>query len=141
MSCHFQNINAPSIIVTPIWSQSFELMCDANDFAIGVVLGQHREKLFGVIYYASRTFDVAQVNYTTTEKQLLAVVFAFDKFRPYLHGSKVVVCTDHAALKFLFEKKDVKTILIRWVLQLQEFDFTIKDRKGSENVVADGLYD
>lgn len=63
-------------------------MYDVSDFAIGFVLGQLREKLFMAIYYASRTLNVAQVNYTTTETELLAAVFAFDKFRPYLLGSK-----------------------------------------------------
>ena len=66
-----------------------------------------------VIYYASRTLNDAQLNYTTTEKESLAVVFALDKFRSYLIGSKVIVFTDHAALKYLLSKKDAKAQLIR----------------------------
>lgn len=114
-------------------------MCDASDWAVGAVLGQKREKLFRVIYYASKTLDSAQMNYTTTEKELLAVVYAFDKFRPSLVGTHTIVHTDHAAIRYLFNKKDSKPRLVRWILLLQEFDMEIKDRKGCENVVADHL--
>ena len=92
-----------------------------------------------VIQYASKTLDNAQRNYATTEKEFLAVVFACDKFRPYIVDSKVTIHTDHAAIKYLMEKKDAKPRLIRWVLLLQEFDLHIVDRKGAENPVADNL--
>ena len=127
------------IITPPDWSIPFELMCDASDYALGAVLGQRKNKQPHVIYYASRTLNDAQLNYSTTEKELLAVVFALDKFRSYLIGTKVIVFTDHAALKYLFTKKEAKPRLIRWMLLLQEFDIEIRDKKGCENVVADHL--
>ncbi|CAA7054036.1 unnamed protein product [Microthlaspi erraticum] len=90
-------VTAP-IVQAPNWDYPFEIMCDASDYAVGAVLGQRIDKKLHVIYYASRTMDDAQGRYATTEKELLAVVFAFEKFRSYLVGSKVIVYTDHAAL-------------------------------------------
>ncbi|GKB70905.1 reverse transcriptase domain-containing protein, partial [Tanacetum coccineum] len=127
------------ILVVPDWNLPFELMCDASDFAIGAVLGQRRSKHFQPIHYASKTMTEAQIHYTTTEKEMLAVVYAFEKFRPYLVLSKSVVYTDHSALKYLMNKQDAKPRLLRWVLLLQEFDITIRDKKGSENLAADHL--
>ncbi|GJR84904.1 reverse transcriptase domain-containing protein [Tanacetum coccineum] len=112
-------------------------MCDASDFAIGAVLGQRKMKHFQPIHYASKTMTEAQIHYTTTEKEMLAVVYAFEKFRPYLVLSKSIVYTDHSALKYLMNKQDAKPRLLRWVLLLQEFDITILDKKGSENLAAD----
>ncbi|GJW03230.1 reverse transcriptase domain-containing protein [Tanacetum coccineum] len=98
------------ILVVPDWNLPFELMCDASDFAIGAVLGQRKMKHFQPIHYASKTMTEAQIHYTTTEKEMLAIVYAFEKFRPYL------------------------------VLLIQEFDITIRDKKkGSENLAADHL--
>ncbi|CAM8919424.1 unnamed protein product [Rhodiola kirilowii] len=131
-------ISAP-IIQPPRWDLPFELMCDASDYAIGAVLGQRVDKKLHAIHYTSKVLSGAQLNYTTTEKELLAIVYAFDKFRPYLVASKVIVFTDHAAIKYLLAKKDSKPRLIRWILLLQEFDIEIKDKKGVENVVADHL--
>ncbi|GJV46702.1 reverse transcriptase domain-containing protein [Tanacetum coccineum] len=99
------------ILVAPDWDLPFEIMCDASDYAVGAVLGQ----------------------------QLLAVVYAFEKFRPYLVLSKTIVYTDHSALKYLLAKQDAKPILLQWILLLQEFDVIIRDKKGAENLAADHL--
>ncbi|GJV84585.1 reverse transcriptase domain-containing protein [Tanacetum coccineum] len=81
----------------------------------------------------------AESNYTTMEKEMLAVVYAFEKFRSYLIMNKSIVYTDHSALKYLFAKKDAKARLLRWVLLLQEFDFKVIDTKGAENYAVDHL--
>ncbi|KAK9048798.1 hypothetical protein SSX86_032234 [Deinandra increscens subsp. villosa] len=131
-------VSAP-IIQPPDWNLPFEIMCDASNQAVGAVLGQRKDRVPHVIYYASRTLDHAQRNYSTTEKELLAIVFALEKFRQYLLGTKVIVFSDHAALKYLMSKKDAKPRLIRWVLLLQEFDLEIRDKSGKQNLVADHL--
>ncbi|XP_015163880.1 uncharacterized protein [Solanum tuberosum] len=125
--------------LSPDWSESFEVMYDAIGMALGVVLGKKLNKLFHPIYYASKTLNSALRNYTVTEQELLVVVYAFEKFRAYLLGTKVIVHTHHAAFRYLMAKKNVKPRLIRWMLLLQEFDFDVKDRKGSKNQVANHL--
>ncbi|GJQ91123.1 reverse transcriptase domain-containing protein [Tanacetum coccineum] len=111
-----KKLTEASILVVPDWNLPFELICDASDFAIE-----------------------AQIHYTTKEKEMLAVVYDFEKFQPYLVLSKSIVYTDHSTLKYLMNKQDAKPRLLRWVLFLQEFDITIHDKKGSENLTADHL--
>ena len=113
-----EKLTSAPIIQSPDWSLPFEIMCDASNHAVGAVLGQRREGKPFVVYYASRTLNSAQMNYSTTEKELLAVVFALDKFRAYLIGSPITIFTDHSALKYLLSKKDAKARLIRWLLLL-----------------------
>ena len=119
--------------------QEFELICDASDYAIGSILGQNRIGRFHVIYYANKVLKRAQINYATTEKEMLAVVYALEKFWSYLVGSKIIVHIDHLAIKYLLAKADSMPRLVRWSLLLQEFDLEIQDKKGCDNLVADHL--
>nr|GFB08455.1 reverse transcriptase domain-containing protein [Tanacetum cinerariifolium] len=107
-------------------------------YAVGAVLGQRIEKHFRPIHYASKTMNQPEANYTTAEKEMLAVVYAFEKFRSYLIMNKSIVYTDHSALKYLFAKKDAKARLLRWILLLQEFDF--KDDPYLFRTCADQIF-
>jgi len=106
------------VISASDWHYNFELMCDTSNYTVGVVLGHREEKIFRVIYYASKILNEVQANYTTTEKELLAIVYALEKFRLYLIGSKVTMFTDHTIIKYLLSKQDSKPRLIQWVLLL-----------------------
>ncbi|GJV16129.1 reverse transcriptase domain-containing protein [Tanacetum coccineum] len=137
----FRLCNAPAtfqrcmtVIFHELIEDSMEVFMD--DFSI-FVLRQRIDKHFKPIHYANKTINEAQENYTTTTKELLAVVFAFDKFCQYLVLSKTIVFTDHSAMRYLFTKQDAKPHLIRWILLLQEFDIEIRDKKGAENLAAD----
>nr|GEW04912.1 hypothetical protein [Tanacetum cinerariifolium] len=132
-----EKLTEAPILIAPNWDQPFE--CDTSDYAVGAVLGQRVEKHFRPIHYASKTMNQAETNYTTTEKEMLAVVYAFEKFRSYLIMNKSIIYTDHSALKYLFAKKDAKARLLHWILLLQEFDFNVIDTKGAENYAADHL--
>ncbi|KAI5351094.1 hypothetical protein L3X38_003985 [Prunus dulcis] len=139
-------LTSTPIMQPPDWSMPFEIMCDASDDTIEAVLDQRKDKRHVVtgkkpvvISYASRILNSAQKNYTTTEKELLNVVFALEKFRSYILGSQIFVFTDYSPLKYLLTKKEAKARLIIWILLLQEFDLTIKDKKEVENVVANHL--
>nr|GEW60660.1 reverse transcriptase domain-containing protein [Tanacetum cinerariifolium] len=127
------------ILIASNWDMPFKLMYNASNFTIGVALGQRQDKHFRPIHYASKTMTEAESNYNTMEKEILAVVYAFDKFRSYLIMNKSIVYTDHSALKYLFAKKDSKARLLRWVPLLQEFTFKMIDTKGAENLAADHL--
>nr|GEY62320.1 reverse transcriptase domain-containing protein [Tanacetum cinerariifolium] len=134
-----RKLTEATILVAHGWDLPFELMCDASDFAIGAVLGQRKTKHFQPIHYARKTMTDAQAHYTRMEKELLAVVYAFEKFWPYLVLSKSIVYTDHSALKYLFNKQDAKPRLLRWVLLLKAFDIIIRNKKGAKNLAADHL--
>jgi hypothetical protein len=105
------SVSAP--IIQPLdWSQPFEIMCNASDYAIGAALGQRKEGNIHATYYASKTLSGAQLNYATMEKELLAVVIALEKFRSYIVNSKVILYTDHVAIKYLLSKKDANPRMI-----------------------------
>ncbi|RDX97219.1 Retrovirus-related Pol polyprotein, partial [Mucuna pruriens] len=134
-------LTSAPILQAPNWELPFELMCDASNLALGAILSQQVGvgKPAHVIAYATQTMDPTQVNYTTMEKELLAIVFSLVNFCTYLLGSKVIVFSNHAALKYLLKKLDAKLRLIRWMLLLHEFNLQIKDKKGAKNTVADHL--
>nr|GFB35851.1 reverse transcriptase domain-containing protein [Tanacetum cinerariifolium] len=134
-----EKLTEAPILIAPNWDQPFELMCNASDYAVGAVLGQRFEKHLWPIHYASKTMNQAEANYTTTEKEMLAVVYAFKKFRSYLIMNKSIIYTDHSTLKYLFAIKDAKARLLRWILLLQEFDLKVIDTHGAENYAADHL--
>ncbi|GKB37224.1 reverse transcriptase domain-containing protein [Tanacetum coccineum] len=123
------NLTCAPVMISPNWNLPFELMCDASDYVVGAVLGQKDGKNFHPIYFASKTLKQTQQKYTITEKELMAVVFAFGKFRSYLILSKPIIHTDHSALKHLFKKQEAKLYFIRWILLQQEFDIEIQDKK------------
>nr|GEY41897.1 DNA-directed DNA polymerase [Tanacetum cinerariifolium] len=134
-----EKLTEAPILIAPNWDQPFELMCDASDYAVGVVLGQRVEKHFRPIHYANKTMNQAKTNYTTTEKEMLAVVYAFKKFRSYLIMNKSIVYTDQSTLKYLFAKKGAKVRLLHWILLLQVFDFKVINTKGAKNYDAHHL--
>lgn len=111
-------IEAPFLIAFD-WGLPFELMCDASNVVFREILGRHKDKVFHSIYCASKTLDATSINYTATEKEMSALVFAFEKFRAYLIGKKVIVYVDHTTIWYLFNNKYVKLMLIRWILLLQ----------------------
>nr|GFA23458.1 reverse transcriptase domain-containing protein [Tanacetum cinerariifolium] len=113
-----EKLTKAPILIALNWDHPFELMCNASDYAVGAVLGQRAENHFRPIHYASKTMTQAETNYTKIEKEMLAVVYAFEKFRSYLIMNKSIVYTDHSTLKYLFAKKDAKARLLRWILLL-----------------------
>lgn len=130
-----EKLTLAPIIVAPNWSFPFKVMCDVNDYAIGAVLGQRKNQWLHVIYYASKVLNETWMNYATTEKEMLAIVFAYDKFHSYLIEFKSIVFANHLAIKYLLEK-EFKPQLIRWIFLLQEFDMKIMDKKGTKDLVA-----
>nr|GEU59541.1 hypothetical protein [Tanacetum cinerariifolium] len=118
-----RNLTEAPILIALDWDLPFELMCNASNFAIRVVLGKCQENHFSPIHYASKIMIEAESHHRTMEKEMLDVVYAFKKLWSYLIMNKSIVYTDHSALKYFFAKKDSKARLLRWVLLLQEFKF------------------
>lgn len=133
-------IHAP-VLITPNWSIIFHVHTDASGVAVGAVLAQPDAalKMDRPVHYASRLLNKAERNYSTTEREGLAIVYALHKFRHYLLGVHFVVITDHQALKYLLNKAQVAGRIWRWLLLFQEFDFEIMIRPGKDHVMADHL--
>ena len=131
-------VSAP-ILSFPDFTLPFELYVDAGLDGLGMTLGQIQNGKEVVIAYAGRSLNSAELSYSATEKEALAVIDGIKKFEPYLHGHKFVDHTDHNALKWLMSVKDVTGRFARWSLYIQQFDFEIKHRPGIANGNADGL--
>nr|XP_016453907.1 PREDICTED: uncharacterized protein LOC107778209 [Nicotiana tabacum] len=134
-------LTTTTIITYPNWVLPFDLMCDESDVAVGPILGQHIIKVFHTVYYASKTMNSAQVDYTITEKEILVIVFTIEKFHPYLMGAKVIFHTDLAELCYLMSKKKSEDRLMGWILLLKEFDIDIQDNNGNLKCAAVNLLD
>lgn len=127
------------VLQYPDFTKEFYLTTDASNYAIGAVLSQNDPPNDLPIAYASRTLNKAESNYSTTEKELLAIIWSVKHFRPYLYGKKFTIITDHKPLTWLFNVKDPGSRLIRWRLALEEYEYEIKYKSGKTNVIADSL--
>lgn len=123
------------VLAYPDFSRTFTLTTDASNYALGAILSQDN----GPICFGSRTLNDHEINYSTIEKELLAIVWATKYFRPYLFGRKFIIETDHKPLTWLFSIKEPNSKLVRWRLKLSEFDYEIKYKKGIQNGNADAL--
>lgn len=133
-TCRNLLISEP-VLTYPDFNKEFELTTDASNYAIGAILSQNNHP----ICYASRTLNAPEINYSTIEKELLAIVWACKYFRPYLFGRKFKIFTDHKPLKWLFSLKEPNSRLVRWRLKLEEYDYSIEYTKGKSNHAADAL--
>ncbi|CAB0042942.1 unnamed protein product [Trichogramma brassicae] len=131
-------VTAP-VLARPDFTKPFKVQSDASAYAIGAVLTQEHEDGEHPIVYISRVLNKAEKNYSTTERECLAVVWAIKKFRPYLEGYTFTVVTDHSALKSLQTAREPAGRLARWALELQNWTFTIEHRKGTHMKVPDFL--
>ena len=134
-----ERLCSPPVLAYPDFSQPFHLYTDASQHALGYVLGQIREGREHVIAYGGRELNVAEKNYSTTEREALAVVEGIKRYQPYLSGKHFLVHTDHGSLSWLMNVKDPTGRLARWALQLQQYDFEIVHRPGTSNGNADAL--
>ncbi|CAB0029779.1 unnamed protein product [Trichogramma brassicae] len=132
-------LTSAPVLARPDFSKPFKVQCDASGVAVGAVLTQEQQDGEHPIVYASRSLTGAERNYSTTEKECLAVLWSIRKFRPYIEGYRFVVITDHSALKWLRNLKDPTGRLARWALEMQQWDFVIEHRKGALHHLPDAL--
>ena len=123
----------------PDFTRPFVLTTDASNEALGAILSQGPIGQDLPIAYASRTLNTAERNYSTTEKELLAIVWACKQYRPYLYGKKFTIVADHKPLTWVFSVKDPSSRLLRWSLKLKEFDYQVVYKPGVRNTNADAL--
>ena len=134
-----EKLSTTPVLKGPNWTLSFHIFTDASDTAVGASLGQKEESCNYAIYFISKNLTLAELNYTVTEKETLAIIYAVNKFRHYITGYEVFVHTDHSAIRHLMNKPITSVRVTRWLLLLQEFNITVLDRPGKENQVADFL--
>ena len=133
------HLSTSPILALPNFMIPFTVYTDASDSGLGAVLSQRVGSSEYVVCYASRSLIPTEKNYSTTEKECLAIVWAIHYWRPYLLGKAFQVVTDHQSLTWLQGLKEPKGRLARWILTLQEYDFAIVHRPGRENSNADAL--
>ena len=134
-----EKLSTAPILRGPNWALPFHISSDASDTTIEAVLGQHDGQAPYAVYYIRKNLALAELNYTVAEKAFLAIVYSIKKFRHYITGYPTLVHTDKSAIKYLMNKLVTNSRVTRWILLLHEFDITIIDRPGKENVVADFL--
>jgi hypothetical protein len=127
------------ILQYPDFSKEFILSTDASNEGIGAVLAQGQLGRELPLAYASRSLNMMERNYSTSEKELLAIVWSIKHFRPYLYGRKFKITTDHQPLTWIMNVKDPSSRLLRWRIKLEEYDYEILYRKGALNANADAL--
>lgn len=132
-------LSTAPVLANPDFTKIFTLQVDASNIALGCVLTQGEGEEEKVIAYASRTLTKSEKNFTTTEKELLAVIFATNKFRSYIEGTRCKVITDHAALLWLLKIQNPSGRLARWAIQLSQYDMEVIHRKGKLNIIPDTL--
>ena len=132
-------VSNPPVIALPDFEQGFKIRADASDTALGAVLEQEKKGVPVAIRFASRTLNAAERNYSATERECLAIVWAIKTFEDYVHGTTFTVVTDHNPLVYLHRSKDVHHRIARWLMALQRHDFVLEHQAGKLNVVADAL--
>eukprot|EP00253_Pinus_taeda_P021947 PITA_21947 len=136
-------LSTTPVLKGPNWDLPFHIFTDASDIVVGASLGQKEQSCCYAIYFISKNLTPAELNYTVTEKEMLAVIHAVNKFLHYITGYEVFVHTDHSAIKHLMNKLVTSGRVTRWLLLLQEFNITMLDRpakRTSFKILSLGYY-